>query len=86
MVEVTNPQPPVVTIGPEDTRSPTGDTVSLHCEASGEPAAEIRWTKNGNNVNLSDERLTQESGFLIIADVSTSDSGAYVCIATNALG
>ena len=83
---VTQPLPPRIILGPEATRAQSGDTVSLHCEVDGEPFPTIGWFKDGNQVNLDNERITTENGFLIIQEVVTSDSGDYHCQAVNSLG
>ena len=85
-LSVTQPLPPQIILGPEATRAQSGDTVSLHCEVDGEPLPTIRWFKDGAQVNLDNDRITTENGFLILQEVVTSDSGDYHCQAVNTLG
>ena len=55
-----------------------GDTVTKTCTANGHPAPSIKWQKG--NVVISN------NGNLVLSNVSLSDSGYYVCIATNPAG
>ena len=86
-LDVAEPIPPRITLPPEATRAASGDTISLHCEAEGDPQPQVRWLRDSRGIDLSNERIsTENGGFLIIQDVVTGDSGNYQCEATNAHG
>ena len=80
------PVPPRITTRPENVRSPVGDTIILFCEAIGEPTPTIRWTKNGQLVQLDDRIHLTDEGFLQIEDVNLSDDDYYGCHARNSAG
>ncbi|XP_064420214.1 hemicentin-2 [Latimeria chalumnae] len=61
--------------------------VMLPCPATGTPKPTIRWLKNGLDVLGSKPGvLVLEDGSLLIEAASPSDSGDYVCIASNEAG
>lgn len=64
-----------------------GDSVVLHCVASGAPMPSILWIKDGNIVVKSSHVVFAEAGqFLVIAEAKEEDSGNYACEATNSQG
>ncbi|KAK3914743.1 Hemicentin-1 [Frankliniella fusca] len=67
----------------------SGDDITLDCiedELRGFPDPEITWTFNGNHVNVSQFNCTENSGHLNIQDILPSQSGVYVCQASNEAG
>ena len=69
---------------------------SFMCQATGEPVANISWYFNGVMINVSDTskyriearsiNITTFEGRLEVFNVTSSDVGTYVCVATNELG
>ena len=69
---------------------------SFTCQVTGEPVPNISWYFNGAMINVSDTSKHRiESGSINIItveetlkvfNVTSSDVGSYVCIATNELG
>ncbi|XP_078369723.1 uncharacterized protein LOC144653563 isoform X2 [Oculina patagonica] len=56
----------------------TGDSLVLHCSADGYPQAVIRWYKDGN--------LVHENTSLQFSSLKQSDTGLYMCNASNTAG
>ncbi|XP_060080594.1 neuroglian-like isoform X2 [Ylistrum balloti] len=75
-----------------------GDTITLTCQASGRPAPEYTWTKNGREIDFDAveyispitniTRIVSEvtGGSLTIEETSDYDIGLYQCSAYNTLG
>ena len=69
---------------------------SFTCQATGEPAPDISWYFNGVMINVADTNkymimstsinTTTTENTLTVYNVTSSDVGTYVCIATNELG
>ena len=57
-----------------------GDTVSLRCSASGNPAPEVLWYRDGSGEIVS----RQEE--LSLAEIRRAQAGQYVCQANNSAG
>ncbi|RMX60520.1 hypothetical protein pdam_00001439 [Pocillopora damicornis] len=53
-----------------------GETATFHCKATGNPAPEITWTKNGKTVG---------SGETLSFETSRNQSGKYLCSANNGI-
>ena len=61
--------------------------MTIKCNPSGGPKPTKKWQKDGQDIDMSLARYSQNSeGYLEIADVSYSDAGKYTCIAENAIG
>nr|CAD7571475.1 unnamed protein product [Timema californicum] len=72
--------PPTVRIEPDRQTISQGTRAELRCQASGDPAPQVRWTKVGEELSS----LTQVSGsLLIINSAQVRDRGVYVCTAEN---
>ncbi|KAM6898342.1 myosin light chain kinase, smooth muscle-like [Lycodopsis pacificus] len=73
-----------------DTTLPKGATARLTCLVNGYPQPEVKWLQNDEPVSGSvDVTMAQhEDGLcsLVLADLEPSDSGVYVCRASNKLG
>ncbi|XP_042364298.1 myosin light chain kinase, smooth muscle-like [Plectropomus leopardus] len=74
----------------KDATLPKGATAQLTCLVNGYPQPEVKWLQNKKPVSESD-RVTieqHEDGLcsLVVADLDLSDSGVYVCRASNKLG
>ncbi|XP_013413706.1 Down syndrome cell adhesion molecule homolog, partial [Lingula anatina] len=63
-----------------------GHTVELPCTATGYPLPRYSWTKDGTAVVTDQSKVFQRGGNLVIRNVVTSDSGTYICTASNTLG
>ncbi|CAG2056707.1 unnamed protein product [Timema podura] len=72
--------PPTVRIEPDRQTISQGTRAELRCQASGDPAPQVRWTKVGEELSS----LIQVSGsLLIINSAQVRDRGVYVCTAEN---
>ncbi|XP_034234598.1 hemicentin-1-like isoform X2 [Thrips palmi] len=69
-----------------------GSPLSLVCTAHGQPLPDIQWTHNGHMLSLEDTTETSDldtasvSQTLTLASSGATDSGKYVCHATNNRG
>ncbi len=76
--------------GPEDILAYTGDTIFFTCDFDSIPSPQIRWLKNGQVLDLTEERVSARytlfpSGGLEIREVRSTDGGTYRCQGTNRL-
>ncbi|XP_049292507.1 peroxidasin isoform X2 [Anopheles funestus] len=79
--------PPRIVLGPENQNVKIGSTLTLECEADGNPLPHIWWKKDGLPVNeTSQVYFTDDAIELTIDHVEVSDSGTYICVAENELG
>ena len=60
--------------------------MTLFCNATGNPAPMILWTKDGSPINNSRISFSIQNRLLNISNVSRTDSGRYRCVANNSLG
>ncbi|XP_060069782.1 hemicentin-1-like [Ylistrum balloti] len=67
-----------------------GEPFTIYCPASGTPAPNIRWFKNGSPIILSEDRqdirVTAGGRELYILSADVEDAGSYTCVATNEAG
>nr|CAD2157874.1 unnamed protein product [Meloidogyne enterolobii] len=77
--------PPKIELRGGTTQVLENHDVVLACNASGEPPPVIAWQRNGVLVETG-ARYSVENSFLKVVDVRSSDSGIYVCVATNEAG
>uniref|UniRef100_A0AAR2K603 Protein tyrosine kinase 7 (inactive) n=1 Tax=Pygocentrus nattereri TaxID=42514 RepID=A0AAR2K603_PYGNA len=69
---------------PEYTTVYQGHTAMLHCQATGDPPPYIQWIIKDKPLTVSSGRFqNMPNGSLVISDVSTEDTGKYICIAGN---
>ncbi|XP_064598583.1 cell adhesion molecule Dscam1-like [Liolophura sinensis] len=59
------------------------ETSELPCVADGYPFPTYNWKKDGRPIVIDNFRLSQNGGNLIINHTGVSDSGLYICTATN---
>ncbi|EYB86274.1 hypothetical protein Y032_0282g1279 [Ancylostoma ceylanicum] len=80
--------PPVVRVSSEAPIKAIGETVTLFCEASGNPPPSLSWTKGGQPIINSVEgvRISLKGTRLDIPHMERSDVGDYTCNAHNEAG
>lgn len=78
--------PPVIKSQPKEYVVPVDQSVTLQCEAEGNPGPEISWHKDGQQVTESMRRRILSTGALQIVLVQPGDAGRYTCIAANVAG
>uniref|UniRef100_T1JCP3 Down syndrome cell adhesion molecule-like protein Dscam2 n=1 Tax=Strigamia maritima TaxID=126957 RepID=T1JCP3_STRMM len=90
---VTDPNgsvPPRITDGKSIVQAKEREMVVLACAAQGHPAPSYSWhhkVDSGQQVTaISESRLHQVHGLLIIDHVQPEDAGTFVCSASNSLG
>jgi hypothetical protein len=86
-----SPDPPVVTVKPDNlTINETGEFL-LFCEYDANPAslASVRWLQNNSVLNLNQSRFdggNPEQTALLVKNATREDRGAYTCELTNIVG
>ncbi|XP_071842570.1 uncharacterized protein [Apostichopus japonicus] len=75
---------PTILTQPEDITALPGETVTIDCNAQGEPPPSISWQKEGGT--LPERRHSIRSTSLVISDAVWQDSGVYICTAENIWG
>ena len=74
---------------PENLTVTEGEDVNLQCEVSGNPIPDVRWTKDGEAVNITDQRINVSfmgnTSILRIVSVVQADQGLYRCVANNSV-
>lgn len=85
---VTSLRKPWFTLVPRDQTLTKGSLLTLQCQARGEPAPTIEWTRNDQPITDHFRTLfsPEVNNRMTISDVQTSDSGTYQCTATNRAG
>ncbi|XP_077188775.1 hemicentin-1 isoform X2 [Paroedura picta] len=78
--------PPAIRPHPEEYVVVLDKPATLLCEAEGNPAPEIVWHKDGQQVVESLQQRILSTGALQIAFARTTDAGRYTCTATNVAG
>ena len=72
--------------GPTEVVADLGSTVEFGCRASGYPFPTVKWRREDSILSVDGRRLRQTFEFLQISNVQETDSGAYVCEASNGFG
>ena len=72
--------------GPRDLRGEPGQTVTLPCQAHGEPEPQVFWQHDNNTLRHDDVHYVQRHHDLVIQGLSAQDAGHYVCTANNGIG
>ncbi|EFO26419.1 hypothetical protein LOAG_02064 [Loa loa] len=62
-----------------------GEEARISCYADGEPPPVVTWQRNGIRIETGMRYITEDK-MLRITDARSSDSGLYVCLATNEAG
>ncbi|NWR50698.1 MALT1 protein, partial [Regulus satrapa] len=71
---------PVIVLNPSEQRVEVGQPLQLQCAAMGVPAPSYQWYRNGNLLEQ------QKRKKLWISHTKVSDSGTYLCCASNSHG
>jgi hypothetical protein len=58
--------PPIIQIGPTNQTLPKGSVATLPCRAAGTPSPEIKWSKDGNAIQVKSRFVIVQSGTLKI--------------------
>ncbi|KAG7316159.1 hypothetical protein KOW79_021025 [Hemibagrus wyckioides] len=74
---------PKATVHQTDMTAVEGQTVTMHCQASGSPTPVITWSKLRAPLPWQHKA---EGGTLTLSNVGRQDSGQYICNATNSVG
>ncbi|XP_052894838.1 protein sax-3-like [Anopheles moucheti] len=79
--------PPIIILGPTNQTLPAKSTVSLVCNAVGNPNPFISWYLDGNPVVPSERINVTENGTLLLRELEkSSDQGLYTCVASSRSG
>ncbi|CAB1414348.1 unnamed protein product [Pleuronectes platessa] len=81
--------PPALVAGLKNVTVTEGESVSLECQISGQPAPVIMWFREDYKIESSiDFQISYESGFarLVIREAFAEDSGRFTCTATSEAG
>ncbi|XP_049450272.1 titin-like [Epinephelus fuscoguttatus] len=82
-------EPPTIQEKPEVVKVTCGDPVSLECRVAGTPQIRVKWTKDGNELQLSRKhrlRYQNNVSTLNIQSSQLADGGEYLFEATNSVG
>ncbi|XP_038063967.1 hemicentin-1-like isoform X2 [Patiria miniata] len=71
---------------PTDLSVNLGNVARLSCIVDAFPPPVITWEKDGEPIDTSRRLAIEDDGTLVIEQVQESDSGQYVCTATNVVG
>ncbi|XP_013859386.1 roundabout homolog 2 isoform X1 [Austrofundulus limnaeus] len=72
---------------PQDVVVAVGETASFECQPPrGHPEPTTFWRKDKTRLDLKDDRIMVRGGKLTISNAKKSDSGIYVCVASNMVG
>ena len=78
---------PEITVHPKAETISERENLTLVCNATGNPAPTLSWTRDGSPVDTSGRiSISDDKKQLTITNVSRTDSGEYRCVANNSLG
>jgi roundabout, axon guidance receptor 2 len=66
VISVDDIPPPIIQIGPTNQTLPKGSVAMLSCKAAGTPTPDIKWTKDGANLQSKSRFVIVQSGTLKI--------------------
>ncbi|XP_075295707.1 hemicentin-2 [Opisthocomus hoazin] len=81
--------PPQITAGPSPLAVVVNEPVTLECDATGTPAPELLWLKDGNLVPsmvVGGPQILSGGHVLSLPAARVQDSGTYTCVASSAVG
>ncbi|PFX14115.1 Down syndrome cell adhesion molecule-like [Stylophora pistillata] len=78
---------PKITVHPQNITTKEGGSLSIYCNATGNPDPTVSWTKDGSlirrNLRIA---MSADNKQLTITNAAASDSGEYRCTAVNSIG
>ncbi|XP_019743633.1 contactin-4 isoform X2 [Hippocampus comes] len=77
---------PHLTEKPPDAHKTIDETLVWECKASAKPKPSYRWLKNGEPLDLTEDRIQVNNGVLTISSLNLADIGTYQCVAENKHG
>ncbi|VDD91210.1 unnamed protein product [Enterobius vermicularis] len=79
---------PIVTITPKNAVKPIGESVTLICEAKGNPPSTLTWMKDGQPLisSIDGARISMRGDRLDIPRLQQTHVGDYTCEANNEAG
>lgn len=77
---------PTISVEPVDTVVDAGTTVVMNCQAEGEPAPKIEWSRQGRPLQGLDRFSSLSNGSLRVSSAQKEDTAEYECVARNLLG
>lgn len=90
LLESKQPVAPSFDQGLVDQTVPAGSEVTLKCKVAGEPDPQVVWLKDGKKLKTTRQiKLTFADDnwcYLTIHSCESTDSGVYICTATNNVG
>ncbi|KAF6733015.1 Titin [Oryzias melastigma] len=81
--------PPTIIAGLKNLTVTEGESVTLECQISGQPAPVIMWFREDYKIeNSIDFQISYENGYaqMVIREAFAEDSGRFTCTATNQAG
>ncbi|XP_067398294.1 hemicentin-2 [Emydura macquarii macquarii] len=77
---------PVFSVKPQDVVLGAGERTMLHCQATGEPAPAVEWTRAEKPLQENHRVQILANSTLLIGAVEETDTGLYECVARNLMG
>uniref|UniRef100_A0A8C3XUU2 Hemicentin-2 n=3 Tax=Chelydra serpentina TaxID=8475 RepID=A0A8C3XUU2_CHESE len=77
---------PVFSVKPQDVAVSAGERAMLHCQAAGEPAPTVEWTREERPLQENHRVQVLANSTLLISAVEEPDAGLYECVARNLMG
>uniref|UniRef100_A0A3Q2YR82 Hemicentin 1 n=1 Tax=Hippocampus comes TaxID=109280 RepID=A0A3Q2YR82_HIPCM len=81
-----NVNAPTIKDGPQTVAVRINEPVVLECVVSGVPAPQVTWRKHGTTLAGNNSYTFMEDGSLHIHSAQVTDTGRYLCMATNPAG
>ncbi|XP_072028791.1 uncharacterized protein [Amphiura filiformis] len=84
-VRITAQVPPSFLVKPEDAHANVGNPFTFKCSVYGIPHPDVRWFKNGEEIDTSDTNIFRlvNGQNLQISQLIKEDDGTYQCVASN---
>uniref|UniRef100_A0A8C4YSS1 Hemicentin-2 n=1 Tax=Gopherus evgoodei TaxID=1825980 RepID=A0A8C4YSS1_9SAUR len=75
-----------LSVKPQDMAVSAGERAVLHCQATGEPAPTVEWTREEKPLQENHRVQILANSTLLISAVEEMDTGLYECVARNVMG